>query len=296
MCVPTETLLQARSLGSHLQTLRAWDVFRTLTMQGDEQNLRVVWSPSQSRRNARAHVHPSRSTAARDTPFSGFPPVVARIIAGFAMIHCEKQLWSILVVAPISMQMKTFKFPALVAFLCALLSLALETAAPHSSFVKELVQQDSKVFNSFTGLLALLLVFRTSQATGRFWESVSLVHGMQGDWIDATATLFSLLTCSKAGAEKVPQNSAAGLSIGELAAMILEELESKEDHAFDLHKVDLLDAHGIDQGSLQALRESVQPTRDGLLVAPELPGGPDRHKDAEISAARWHTRLFQERR
>jgi len=172
------------------------------------------------------------------------------------MIYYERKLWSILVTTPLSLQVKTFKFPVSIGIFAAVLGLVLKMTGTRSSFLENIADLDTSAFTSLTGFLALLLVFRTNQASGRFWESVSLVHAMVSDWFDAASTLMAFLRNSKADEKKVLESKQLVIRLVSLLnAMVLEELESKEDHAVDVSNFELLDVHGIDQASLDALRQ-----------------------------------------
>jgi len=172
------------------------------------------------------------------------------------MIYYERTLWSILVNTPLKLQLRTFKFPVTIGIFAATLGLVLKMMNRQSSFLEHVADFNTSVFISFTGLLALLLVFRTSQATGRFGESVSLVHGMVSDWFDATSTLMSFFRNSKAGEKKVLESKQLVIRLVSLLnALVLEDLESMEKHAVDVSHFELLDVHGIDQASLDALRQ-----------------------------------------
>ena len=52
------------------------------------------------------------------------------------MIYYERKLWSILVTTPLSLQLKTFKFPVTMGILAATLGLVLKKKGEHSSFLE----------------------------------------------------------------------------------------------------------------------------------------------------------------
>jgi len=59
------------------------------------------------------------------------------------------------------------------------------------------------VFTTFTSLLAMLIVFRTSQAYSRYWEGVSLMQSITGSFFDAASCLMSYASVSTAKADRI---------------------------------------------------------------------------------------------
>jgi len=58
-------------------------------------------------------------------------------------------------------------------------------------------------FTSFTGLLGILIVFRTSQAYARYWEGFSLMQSITGNFFDSASSVMSYTVMSSAHQDKV---------------------------------------------------------------------------------------------
>ena len=73
--------------------------------------------------------------------------------------------------------------------------------------------------------------------------------------------------------------------------MVLEELDSTEDHAVDVSNFELLDVHGLDQASLDALRQA--PNRPEVVFCwlPKPPRGLDQCGHGQRSGAADHAYL-----
>ena len=171
------------------------------------------------------------------------------------MIYYERKLWSNITVPPISLQLRTFQYPLCFALVSAILSTILWHVADQSPDIKGLLAIQSSTYGSFTTLLGLLLVFRTSQATGRFWESVTLLHAMLGDWFDASSTLLSFLRFSNADEDVINEKKQVLVRLmSMLNALVLGDLEARGGQEPIPHKFQLLDVHSIDRQSLDSLK------------------------------------------
>lgn len=69
--------------------------------------------------------------------------------------------------------------------------------------VLDTAAMDSTVYNAFSTLLGILVVFRTGQAYNRFWDGSTLTHQMRGDWFDAASSIISFTRTSKADSTKL---------------------------------------------------------------------------------------------
>mmetsp|Transcript_46008 Transcript_46008/g.144141 ORF Transcript_46008/g.144141 Transcript_46008/m.144141 type:complete len:571 (+) Transcript_46008:96-1808(+) len=121
----------------------------------------------------------------------------------------------------------------------------------------------SAAFSGMSFLIGFLVVFRSSQAYNRFWEGLSSINAMQGEWWDAASSLAAFCKCSTAPVEEVIlfQHTLVRL-ISMLNGVVLMELSAgfhrEENHdttkrAFEL---ELIDAEGIDSESLYSLNSS----------------------------------------
>jgi len=55
----------------------------------------------------------------------------------------------------------------------------------------------SGVWGAMTGVMGLVLAFRTSQALSRYWEGCTLLHQMRAEWLDATSNLIAFSSTSR---------------------------------------------------------------------------------------------------
>eukprot|EP00913_Durusdinium_trenchii_P016498 g15507.t2 len=81
------------------------------------------------------------------------------------------------------------------AFPCAAVAFVLKLAQveewPKLSEALAHAEMDATVYNAFSTLLGILVVFRTGQAYNRFWDGSTLTHQMRGDWFDAASSIIS---------------------------------------------------------------------------------------------------------
>jgi len=62
---------------------------------------------------------------------------------------------------------------------------------------------ESQAWSGFSFLVGFLIVFRTSQAYGRFWEGCTASHQMRAEWFDACSSLISFCKASCAPPETI---------------------------------------------------------------------------------------------
>jgi len=118
------------------------------------------------------------------------------------------------------------------------------------------VIDNNAAYTSFTFLCGFLIVFRTSQAYGRFWEGCTSIKSMEAEWLSGCSAAVSF--CRLSTAEEVLilrfQHQLIRL-MSMLHAAALAQLEGTEEgelpRAFML---ELIDARGIDKESLETLR------------------------------------------
>jgi len=155
----------------------------------------------------------------------------------------------------------TFPFALTVAIPCALVSALLRWLANQKdseavAYYVENVARNNAVYTSFTFLCGFLIVFRTSQAYGRFWDGCAAMKAMQSEWLCGASSLIAFCRFSSADECLVIsfQHMVIRL-VSMLHACSLAQLEGAEagevPHAF---KLELIDAKGIDKESLETVR------------------------------------------
>eukprot|EP00434_Breviolum_minutum_P029634 symbB.v1.2.026199.t1/scaffold2557.1/size76417/4 len=118
---------------------------------------------------------------------------------------------------------------------------------------------DSTVYNAFSTLLGILVVFRTGQAYNRFWDGSTLTHQMRGDWFDAASSIISFTRTSKADSVKLWEFRQIVVRLfSMLHALSLAELEDDDDHDDErwAYRLRVIDGVGIDVESLRALKKA----------------------------------------
>jgi len=155
----------------------------------------------------------------------------------------------------------TFPFALAVAIPCTVTAIMLKWVQRHinTPWAQGLLLQvidNNAAYTSFTFLCGFLIVFRTSQAYGRFWEGCTSIKSMEAEWLSGCSAAVSF--CRLSTAEEVLilrfQHQLIRL-MSMLHAAALAQLEGTEEgelpRAFML---ELIDARGIDKESLETLR------------------------------------------
>lgn len=109
----------------------------------------------------------------------------------------------------------------------------------------------SQIWNATTAVLALLLGFRTGQGFSRFWEGTTLLHQMRGEWFD---TVSNCVTFSIA-AKKAKPKEVTEFRHTLIRLMSLCHGSSLEEIADNQIKLESIDVFGLDDGTLNHLRE-----------------------------------------
>ncbi|CAE7659000.1 unnamed protein product [Symbiodinium pilosum] len=156
-----------------------------------------------------------------------------------------------------------FPFATKVALPCAGVAFLLKYGELHGwpilcDFLSQ-TEMDSTVYNAFSTLLGILVVFRTGQAYNRFWDGSTLTHQMRGDWFDAASSIISFTRTSKADAKKLWEFRQIVVRLfSMLHALSLAELEDDDDEDDDrwAYRLRVIDGTGIDVGSLKALKKA----------------------------------------
>jgi len=150
----------------------------------------------------------------------------------------------------------TFKVPLLVSLFAAFATLGVGILKQTSPVLFSHASLNSTTYGTFSSLVGFMVVFRTSQGYGRFWEGASMVHKMTGEWYAAVSTLFAYCRHSRANEELVTDFQQRVLRyMSFLNALILARLENAledDDHAQAL-TFPLLDVAGLDHESIMSL-------------------------------------------
>lgn len=143
-----------------------------------------------------------------------------------------------------------FAIPAAV---IALIMVFLDDAVP--SFREDIGLLDlkySQLWTASTGVLGILLGFRTNRAMARFWEGTGLLHQMRGEWFDSVSCC---VTFSRAAVfAKREDVMAFRHTIVRLMSLChgsaLEEIAGS-----DAEECETIDSFGLDNTTLQHLKE-----------------------------------------
>jgi len=158
-----------------------------------------------------------------------------------------------------------FPFAFMVAFPNALLTVAIKILVEQASwdYAGRMPLEDSAVWSGFSFLVGFLIVFRTSEAYGRFWSGCTHLHKMRAEWFDACASTIAFCKHSDAPHKQIVlfQHLLVRL-FSMLHAMALAEIEDNGGEDHDPESVNalgfpVLDLGSIDEASLASLRTSV---------------------------------------
>jgi len=150
----------------------------------------------------------------------------------------------------------TFKVPLLVSLFAAFATLGVGILKQTSPVLFSHASLNSTTYGTFSSLVGFMVVFRTSQGYGRFWEGASMVHKMTGEWFAGVSTLFAYCRHSRANEELVTDFQQRVLRcVSFLNALILARLETEiEDDAHaQAMTFPLLDVAGLDNESITSL-------------------------------------------
>lgn len=110
---------------------------------------------------------------------------------------------------------------------------------------------DNRIYMALSLVLGFLLVFRTNQSYGRWWESCQLIRVAQKEWHDACAQLLSFAQTSDRTEDEVAvfQEMCVRLfSVLQCCAMSALSVS-------DAHTFEVIDMNGFDNYSLQCLED-----------------------------------------
>lgn len=109
----------------------------------------------------------------------------------------------------------------------------------------------SQIWNAATGVIVVLCNFRTRQGLARFWEGTGLLHQMRGEWFD---TVSNCVTFSISAKPKMPRK-VKEFRHALVRLMSLCHGSALEEIADNTIRLDTIDAYGLDDGTLNHLRE-----------------------------------------
>jgi len=122
----------------------------------------------------------------------------------------------------------------------------------------EAILTNSVIWSGLSFLVGIFIVFKTTQAQGRFWEGTSSVHQMRAEWFDFALSVMSFTKLSKAPPEQTKRFKELFIRLlSMLNAAALAELEKGDRHLpTDLahHDFTLIDPLALDAESLGAIR------------------------------------------
>lgn len=122
---------------------------------------------------------------------------------------------------------------------------------------------NNAAYAGFSFVVGFLLVFRTSQAYSRFWDGATKVQQMQSKWCDACGSLIAFSRKSKRSYIDVLhfQNILVRL-FSLMHSLALQQIHSLHDESFQV-----IDLHGLDQASLDAIKTTATSARVELVSA-----------------------------
>lgn len=125
------------------------------------------------------------------------------------------------------------------------------------------------IWSSYNAVLAFLLVFRTQQAYGRFWEGSTLLQEVRGEWFNAVSSLFAFCTPKPERAKEVEdfQHLLVRL-MSMLYCTALQQVHKDTDSWTEKIEFEILDLNGVEDKALQFL--SHMRTNRGQTVECEI--------------------------
>eukprot|EP00927_Polykrikos_kofoidii_P049151 TRINITY_DN43270_c0_g1_i1.p1 TRINITY_DN43270_c0_g1~~TRINITY_DN43270_c0_g1_i1.p1 ORF type:complete len:807 (-),score=132.87 TRINITY_DN43270_c0_g1_i1:103-2430(-) len=107
-------------------------------------------------------------------------------------------------------------------------------------------------WSGFVFLVGFVVVFRTSQAYGRYWDALNDTHRMIAEWFDAASSLVAFTRSSKCDPQEVDEFLQVCIRLfSMLSASALQELSDVTNH--NTWGLPTLDARSIDHASISTL-------------------------------------------
>mmetsp|Transcript_15477 Transcript_15477/g.31438 ORF Transcript_15477/g.31438 Transcript_15477/m.31438 type:complete len:364 (-) Transcript_15477:100-1191(-) len=147
---------------------------------------------------------------------------------------------------------------ALVAFPAGVVSAVIEyfeEARHRSSLIVEDWDVKSAGFTAFSGLLAFLLVFRSSQAYGRYWNGCRLAIELMGSFFDATSASISFTFSSKAEHSKIIEFRQTIISLTSLlTAVSFNDIAGLDPHSEAQDRLKVIGWQNFDEATKSAVQ------------------------------------------
>uniref|UniRef100_A0A7S4W6W7 Bestrophin homolog n=1 Tax=Alexandrium monilatum TaxID=311494 RepID=A0A7S4W6W7_9DINO len=150
-----------------------------------------------------------------------------------------------------------------VAFPCAACTAAVKLLSDYGLLPglgeEDSILKNNALWSGLTFLVGFLIVFRTSQAYSRFWDSCTQTHQMRAEWFDACSSIIAF--CRFSSAPQEAQMNFQHLLVrlfSMLHAAALAEIEDRSSDQFDpveAFRYELLDARALDPESLKTIME-----------------------------------------
>eukprot|EP00928_Gymnodinium_smaydae_P079755 TRINITY_DN6360_c0_g1_i1.p1 TRINITY_DN6360_c0_g1~~TRINITY_DN6360_c0_g1_i1.p1 ORF type:complete len:538 (-),score=96.90 TRINITY_DN6360_c0_g1_i1:144-1757(-) len=109
-----------------------------------------------------------------------------------------------------------------------------------------------QLWSATTGVLMLLLSFRTNRAMARFWEGTGLLHQMRGEWFDS----ISCCVTFSVGAVGTKRREVMRFRHTVVRLMSLCHGSALEEIAGHSDEVETIDPYGLSDATLQHLKDS----------------------------------------
>lgn len=118
---------------------------------------------------------------------------------------------------------------------------------PEGSYPSE---KEFSLFSTFSWVVGFILVFRTSQSYGRYWEGAQLLHAVTTEWYDACAQIIGFAAASCKNDEELKAFSGTTIRLFSiLHCSALQQVTVMNDDRFHV-----IDAKGLDKDLRRFLR------------------------------------------
>mmetsp|Transcript_16159 Transcript_16159/g.48730 ORF Transcript_16159/g.48730 Transcript_16159/m.48730 type:complete len:578 (-) Transcript_16159:147-1880(-) len=130
-------------------------------------------------------------------------------------------------------------------------------SVPDDSIIRE-----TAAYTTFSSLAGFLVVFRTSQAYGRFWSGCTATHRMRAEWFDSCSQAVAFCKLAKASGDTVSSFQGRLVRLfSMLHAAALAELEEINHDIDSLEEIQafhykLIDPDGFDADTIRYLKHS----------------------------------------
>lgn len=106
------------------------------------------------------------------------------------------------------------------------------------------ILENNAAYSGFSFVVGFLLIFRTSQAYGRFWDGATKVNEMRSKWCDSYSSLIAFSRKSEKPQKEVLHFQHVLLRLFSLLhSLALQRIHGMYDEAFDIIDIDGLEEH-----------------------------------------------------